>query len=195
LRKPEARKVYNQARQKGHVAALLDQERPNIFVQKVANIEPGATIEIEITYSETLTYHDGEFEFVYPLVVTPRYKPGTGDSDTDPASNQFRPADPAIPEFRNGENISLTVHLDAGMEVESIESMLHEVKIRERGFNQPQVALANTGNIPNRDFILKYQVTGDEIKHAFFVQEDDRGKFYTDPDAAPMGCSKINRPE
>jgi Ca-activated chloride channel family protein len=39
----EARKIYEAARQQGHVAALLDQERPNIFTQSVTNIEPGAT--------------------------------------------------------------------------------------------------------------------------------------------------------
>jgi len=72
----EARKTYEKAKSAGHVAALLDQERPNIFTQAVANIEPGAVVDIEISYVQTLKYEDGLFEFVFPMVVGPRFIPG-----------------------------------------------------------------------------------------------------------------------
>src|SRR5207248_9549728 len=44
----EARKTYEQAKAAGQVAGLLNQERPNVFTQSVANIEPGARVEVEI---------------------------------------------------------------------------------------------------------------------------------------------------
>jgi len=72
----EARRVYEAARAAGHIASLLDQERPNIFTQAVANIEPGVEVAIEISYIETLKYEDGRFEWVFPMVVGPRYIPG-----------------------------------------------------------------------------------------------------------------------
>ncbi|MFQ5807176.1 MAG: VIT domain-containing protein, partial [Phycisphaerae bacterium] len=72
----EAREIYEAAKAAGHVASLLDQERPNIFTQSVANIEPGVQVEIEISYVETLKYEDGVFEWVFPMVVGPRYIPG-----------------------------------------------------------------------------------------------------------------------
>ena len=59
----------------GHVASLLTQERPNIFTQKVANIEPGKQIDINIRYFHTLEYGDGWYEFVFPMVVGPRFNP------------------------------------------------------------------------------------------------------------------------
>src|SRR5688572_26463596 len=68
----EARAVYEAARAAGHVASLLDQERPNIFTQAVTNIEPGAQVVIELSYVGTLQHHDGVFEFVFPMVVGPR---------------------------------------------------------------------------------------------------------------------------
>ena len=71
----EAREIYEQAKAAGHVAGLLDQERPNIFTQSVANIEPGVQVEIEISFVETLKYEDGVFEWVFPMVVGPRYIP------------------------------------------------------------------------------------------------------------------------
>ena len=56
----EARRIYETARQAGHVASLLDQERPNIFTQTVANIEPGEQVEITISYVETLDWEEGQ---------------------------------------------------------------------------------------------------------------------------------------
>ncbi len=72
----EAKKIYTNAKSKGHVASLLDQERPNIFTQAVANIEPGQQVTIMIRYSLTLTWKDGRYEFDVPTVVGPRYIPG-----------------------------------------------------------------------------------------------------------------------
>ena len=71
-----ARMIYEEARESGYVASLLEQERPNIFTQSVANIEPGAEITISISYIETLESTDGRYRIVFPTVVGPRYIPG-----------------------------------------------------------------------------------------------------------------------
>lgn len=71
-----ARRIYEQARDSGYVASLLEQERPNIFTQSVANIEPGATVIVEIASIEMLTRVDGEYTLAFPMVVGPRYIPG-----------------------------------------------------------------------------------------------------------------------
>src|SRR4051812_6412230 len=73
LRREEAQNVYQAARANGQVAGLLDQERPNIFTQSVANIMPGERVTVVISYVERLKYEDGSYEFVFPMVVGPRY--------------------------------------------------------------------------------------------------------------------------
>ena len=65
-RKEEARAIYDAARRQGKLAGLLDQERPNVFAQSVANIPPHAKVEIEIQYVETLRFEAGRYEFVFP---------------------------------------------------------------------------------------------------------------------------------
>lgn len=77
FKREEARKIYESAKSEGKAASLLDQERPNIFTQSVANIMPGESIKIEISYVETLKYEAGEYEFVFPMTVGPRYIPGS----------------------------------------------------------------------------------------------------------------------
>ncbi len=81
--KGEAKRIYEQAKARGHVASLLDQERPNIFTQSVANIEPGEQVTITIRYSQTMNWEDGRFEFDFPTVVGPRYIPGASKAAPD----------------------------------------------------------------------------------------------------------------
>ena len=72
----EAERIYREARERGQTASLLTQERPNIFTQNVANIEPGGKVKIHITYFERLKYEKDNYEYVFPMTVGPRYIPG-----------------------------------------------------------------------------------------------------------------------
>ena len=84
----EAKRIYEQAKAQGKVASLLDQERPNIFTQSVANIEPGEQVTITIKYSQTMSWEDGRYGFDFPTVVGPRYIPGRTDGGADPAAGE-----------------------------------------------------------------------------------------------------------
>src|SRR4029077_16525748 len=117
MKREEARQVYEAARSEGKTARLLDQERPNIFTQAVANIMPGDKVIIEISYVETLKYEDGAYEFVFPMTVGPRYIPG---SVTDAAKIR-----PPVAATRAGHDISIEVNLNAGVPVEEIRSISH----------------------------------------------------------------------
>src|SRR5256885_7759341 len=77
LRREEAQAIYEAAKSNGQTASLLDQERPNVFTQSVANILPGEKINITISYVETLKYEAGSYEFSFPMVVPTRYMPRT----------------------------------------------------------------------------------------------------------------------
>ncbi|MCH8805561.1 MAG: VWA domain-containing protein, partial [Planctomycetes bacterium] len=184
----EAREVYEAAKAAGHVASLLDQERPNIFTQSVANIEPGVEVVIEISYVETLKYEDGRFEWVFPMVVGPRYIPGGGSApapmtkgrDTPQVPDGSKITPPVTPKgTRAGHDISITVHLDAGMALHDLESELHDVDVNLINPSQAVVSLKNQAEIPNTDFILHYRLATDTIGDAFLLHEDGRGRFFT----------------
>ena len=111
LPREEAQAVYDAAKSSGKVASLLDQERPNIFTQSVANILPGEQIKITISYVETLNYVNGAYEFVFPMVVGPRYVPGSPsgrnqgngfapDTDRVPDASRITPNSPPAARFR-----------------------------------------------------------------------------------------------
>jgi len=192
-RREEAQAIYEAARAAGHVAGLLDQERPNIFTQSVANIMPGEQVTVRISYVETLRYADGAYEFVFPMVVGPRYIPGqpTGKSgggwspDTTrvPDASRITPpvaadAETATPK-RAGHDISLSVLLEAGVAIEGVKSVLHEVIIDTLSAHSAAVRLKDQNEIPNKDFILRYRVAGGTIKDAVLAHRGDEGGFFT----------------
>ena len=187
-KREEARQVYEQARAAGHVASLLDQERPNVFTQSVANVEPGVQVVIEISYVETLKYEDGWYEFVFPTVVGPRYVPGqpTGKQgegrapDTTQVPDGSKITPPITPEgTRAGHDISLTVNIDAGMEIQQVECKSHPIVENKGAAGRMTVALKNQQAIPNKDFVLRYRTATDQVADALLTHRDERGGFFT----------------
>ena len=170
-RREEARQIYEAAKAEGKTSSLLDQERPNIFTQSVANIMPGESVVIEISYVETLKYEDGAYEFVFPMTVGPRYIPA---SVQDAAK-----ISPPITTTRNGSDISIEVNLNAGVPVEEIRSSTHAIEQLNFAPNSARVTLRGEKTIPNKDFILRFDVTGKRIEDALLVHRDERGGFFT----------------
>jgi len=172
-RKEEARAIYDAARRQGKLAGLLDQDRPNVFVQSVANIPPNAKVEVEIQYVETLRYEAGRYEFVFPMVVGPRYSP-----KHDPGA--FKNPKYAAQGARAGHDISISMKLDAGMPIDSVDSTTHEVVIENRTTAGAFIKLRNQNEIPNKDFILRWDVAGKKINDAFLTHRDRGGNgFFT----------------
>ena len=177
-RREEARAIYDQAKRTGHVAALLDQERPNIFTQSVANILPGEQVTVTISYVETLRYEAGSYEFVFPMVVGPRYIPGqaTGHQGGGwaPDTNRVPDASHITPWVagkgtRAGHDISLELALDAGVAIQELRSKTHDIDVDRKSPSRVTVRLRDEATIPNRDFILKYDVAGAQIADAILT--------------------------
>jgi Ca-activated chloride channel family protein len=182
-KREEAQQIYQAAKQAGHTAALLDQERPNIFTQSVANIPANAPVKVEISYVETLKYEAGVYEFVYPMVVGPRYIPGnpTGKQsggwspDTDRVPDASRITPPVagvhygVKGSRAGHDISLRVQLDSGVPIQEMKSATHVVDVQNVTAHSAIVKLKNEKEIPNRDFVLRYDVSSSKIEDALLT--------------------------
>ena len=178
----EAQKIYEKARAAGYVASLLTQERPNIFREKVANIEPGKRIDINITYFGPLKYQRGEYEFVFPMVVGPRFNPpGSTDGvgavarEQKGVSGQSTEVQYLTPDERSGHDISLAIDIDAGVEIEDVFSNSHAIDVDRVGPSRVLVALGENDRIPNRDFVLRYKVAGDRLKTAMLTHRGENG--------------------
>jgi Ca-activated chloride channel homolog len=174
MKRDEAKQVYETAKNNGQTASLLDQERPNIFTQAIANIMPGEKITIEISYVETLKYEDGSYEFIFPMVVGPRYKPASMSTEQKQAITP-----PVALNTRAGHDISIEISLDTGVPVEEIRSTSHELETVNLNSNSASIKLKADKVIPNKDFILRYDVTGKKINDAILTHSNGKGGYFS----------------
>ncbi len=188
LRREEAQAVYEAAKQGGQVASLLNQERPNIFTQSVANILPGEKVKITISYVETLRYEAGSYEFSFPMVVATRYMPGTATgqkgSGTSPDTTQVPDASNISPQLvpegmRAGQDVSMDIMLDAGVPIDDIKGKSHELELERLSAHSAHIRLKSAAMIPNKDFVLSYDVAGKNIEDALLTHRSDKGGYFT----------------
>lgn len=163
-----ARATYEQAKHEGHAAALLEQERRNIFTQSLANIPPGEEIDVEIEYVQTLSYDAGLYEFVFPMVIGPRYDGGKA-SDFD----RINPS--VIGEgMRRGDDFEIAVTARTGRAIDRWWVPTHEVDTKVTN-GALHVELQEADERVNRDFVLRYGVAGSKAQATMFLgPRDDR---------------------
>jgi Ca-activated chloride channel family protein len=199
-RREEARALYEEARRAGHVAALLDQERPNIFTQSVTNILPGEEVVVSLRYFETLPYESGAFEFTFPMVVGPRFIPGaatiTGERgwspDTTEVPDASRITPPVLkPGRRSAHDVSLEVRLDAGTPLRDLASPSHRIRTESGAPGRAVIRLAEDDSMPNKDFGLRYRIDGAAPNMVLFPHRSDGDGYFLiliQPEAAPANA-------
>lgn len=181
----EAERIYADARTQGYVASLLTEERPNVFMERVANIEPGRSVEVELTYFNMLAYADGWYEWRFPLVVGPRYNPASATHPLPavPVGDSARRGEVGGVEYlapgeRTGHTVGIDVAIDAGVEVHDIECTSHAIASVERDGDVARVRLASRDAAVNRDFVLRYRVAGSEPACGLVSTMGDDGQGY-----------------
>ncbi len=187
--KAEARKTYEKARSAGQSAANVEQQRPNLFTARVANIPPGETIGVELQYQQPVTYHAGQFELRVPTTLMPRYMPGQPLAGQPREwhggwalpSTQVPDADAISPFTVQADEVAATSHradirmtIDAGLPLARVISPSHPLQTRLDG---QTVQVQSEQVLMDRDFVMRWQpLAGREPTAAVFHQrwqEDD----------------------
>lgn len=212
--KEEAKEEYEEAKEEGKSASLLEQKRPNVFTMDVANIMPGDTARIELHYTELISCREGEYEFIFPTVVGPRYiapqdgsspVPDTyvpsrdipeegGQSDeedadasagNEEAAGNDETADdwaasPYLPEgVLPDSEYHINVNLSTGVPIADVTCKSHEINVAKETDSLARITLADSEDFAgNRDFILKYRLTGESVQSGLVLTENDSEKYF-----------------
>jgi Ca-activated chloride channel family protein len=177
--KGEARTEYQAAKSAGKSAALLEQERPNVFRMNVANILPGDEVVVELRYTELVVPTDSIYEFVFPTVVGPRYVSKAEHAAPASAQEHWQ----ANPYLHAGVEPTSDFHLHAtinsGIPIKDASSFSHRVRVAYHGAKRAEIELLHEpANSGNRDFILRYQLAGAGIESGLMLYEDGDEKFF-----------------
>jgi Ca-activated chloride channel family protein len=168
-RRADARAQYEAARTEGKRAALLDEERPNVFTMRVANVMPGDRLVAELDYSELIVPDEGVYELVYPTVVGPRYG-GGADPDRDgwienPTLSEGTPAP-----YRFG----FSAHLESAIPVKELSSPSHGLDVSWRSPRSVDLQVKGDDG-GNRDVVLRWKLAGAAIETGALLFPDGEG--------------------
>lgn len=175
--KEKARKDYNEAKNQGKSASLLEQQRPNVFQMNVANILPGDTIIVEMTYTELLVPENGIYQFVYPTVVGPRYSNKTINNASE---NDKWVANPYTSENKKPTyTFDFAASISADIPLQDINCPTHKTNITFDGPSEANIKLDNSEKYSgNRDLILKYRLTGNTVQSGILLYKEKNENYF-----------------
>ena len=151
LERDEARRIYEDIVQRRRDPALLEYVGRDAFQASIYPIPPGGERRIELEYSEVLEVDNGLVEYVYPL-NTEKFSP--------------RPL----------EEVVVNVTVRSNEPLKAIYSPSHDVDIVRRGDHNAVAGYEEYGVKPDRDFVLYYTVSPEEIGvNLLSYRPDSRG--------------------
>ena len=184
--KAQARKTYDKAKAAGQHAATVEQQRPNMFTSRIANIPPGETVRVDIRYQQPVSYRHGEFELRLPTTLTPRYMPGEMIADapkhwqsgwampTDqvPDAHEISPftvrADDVSPQSHRA---TIALDIESGFPLAEVTSPSHSLHTNIDG-TRATVTPEGDRVLMNKDVIVRWRaLAGREPAAAVFHQQ------------------------
>ncbi|MCP4586026.1 marine proteobacterial sortase target protein [Pseudoalteromonas sp.] len=190
--KQQAEQQFEQAQKQGKHAALVRQQRANIFSTDVANLGAGEEIEITLQYQEIIGFRDGVFSLRFPTTITPRYEPLTAalqqtvntekkfepTTDTEQvASAWLKPVFYRAKSQESDASLNLVISMDIGLELSDISANLAGMQIDNPSFGQYQLSL--NPDVPmDRDFELQFKPLDKAHSQAAFFTETVAGQEY-----------------
>ena len=155
-KKEQAIATYAAARDSGKKTAVVHRERPNRFTTSVANILPGETVDVYLTYLECADFRDGSYIVTFPMVSGTRYLPDAMDPELDGAMPGML-VDPVLPSgIDPGYRCALTLDIE-GLPVAAVECGTHAIAAGPHPDlpHATRVTFEHGQEIPDADFCAR----------------------------------------
>ncbi len=171
--KEQAEEEFEEAKSEGKSASMLSEQRANVFTMDVANIMPGDEVRIELHYTELITPTEGTYQYVFPTVVGPRY---VGPVLDDTGNREEWAGTPYLKEgTKPSDQYHINVTVSSGVPITSLSSSSHDINIGWDENTKAHVSLSNPSDYAgNRDFILDYKLTGEQINTGLITSQTDK---------------------
>lgn len=175
--KEEAAQEFEAAKSAGKSASMMSEQTANVFTMDVANIMPGDDVRIELHYTELITPVDGVYQFVFPTVVGPRY---VGPILDDSGTREEWTGTPYLMEGAAPfDAYDINVNVSAGVPITSLSSSSHDINIGWTENTNANVTLADSSDYAgNRDFILDYKLTDEQISSGLITSQCGDTNFF-----------------
>ena len=172
-----AKQEFDEAREKGKSASLLEQNRPNVFSMSLANIMPGEQVEIELRYTELLVPNEGIYEVVFPTVVGPRY---SSQTESGARKEDRWVKSPYLHEAKQPTStLHISSRISAGVPIQDLNCPSHNISPQWVSSTVAQVSLDDENAFQgNRDFVLRYRLAGNQIASGLILYQGQDENFF-----------------
>ena len=203
--KKAAKIAYEKAKDEGKKASLIEQQKPNLFTNTIANIGPGEIVTVQIEFQTKLSPRNGFWEMRVPLVSAPRYTSQpilqqVKFNASGFAANDLNSSFNEATDIKFTDNIEIvnpveiTIDLKPGFAVGSIESQFHEVDLQEISKDHHKIEL--TGPVSSdRDFVLKWTSDNKGVETSLFKEQQNGSEHYLLTLTPPFEISNTKTPE
>lgn len=203
--KQQAATDFQQAQTEGKRAALLTQERPNVFRMAVTNIPAGEAIEIRLSYLDEVHVDDGNYSLRLPTTHTPRYTPVVVSNNSQEQTQQspleeFLALAHHAPFVRGTDTgslpdnpFSIDISLNTGFPVMELGSDTHPLDVQSSDASHHRIHFANRWEAMDRDLVIEWRQDNPAVVPALFaesvttdaapLQSDDQSRAQDPPDA------------
>jgi Ca-activated chloride channel family protein len=148
-----ARRIYEDIVRRMRDPGLLEYLGRNMFQARVYPIPAHGEKRVQISYTEVLKSEGGLVKYVYPL-------------DTERFSR-----DPI-------EDVSLTAIIESQVPILNVYSPSHKISVRKSGQAKATAGYEESNANPDRDFILYYSLSRDDIGLSFMNFEGPDGNYF-----------------
>ena len=178
--KQEAKVIYEEAKAEGKKTSLIEQQKPNLFTNKIANIGPGEVVVVQIEFQSKLLPKDGSWELRVPLVSAPRFDidaieekiefGNSGFSNQSMNTDYNENIDVKILEEKDLFNpVEISIDLNTGFELNSLKSSFHKVDIDKLSNGHHRISLLEPIS-SDRDFVLRWTAVDKDTQTSLFKE-------------------------
>ena len=178
--KQQAKVIYKEAKAEGKKTALIEQQKPNLFTNKIANIGPGEIVVVQIEFQSKLLPKDGSWELRLPLISAPRFDidaieekiefGNSGFSDQSMNTDYNENIDiKVLEEMELFNPVEISIDLNTGFELNSLKSSFHKVDIDKLSNGHHRISLVEPIS-SDRDFVLRWTAVDKDTQTSLFKE-------------------------
>lgn len=182
----QARREYKQAIRSGHRAAMMEEERSDIFTTTVGNIGPGEEVEIKFEMSGPMSCFKNTSRLRLPLVVGEVFIPGrelagksVGDGvalDTDEVPDASRITPPRLADgVPNPVALNVSFMIEpSGLNVSGVQSTCHFARTKQYQDGRFRVSLLPGVEKMDRAFVLEVTYPENTLQTSLLVDKEKK---------------------
>lgn len=153
LDREEARKIYQDIVRRMKDPALLEYMGRNMFRARIYPIPAEGEKRVQLSYTQILKAENNFIKYLYPL-------------DTERFSH--RPI----------KEVVISVNIKSKVPLSNIYSPSHKISVRKESEKKARVSFEEFNTKPDKDFILYYSLSKDDVGLSFLNWEDEKENYY-----------------